>query len=265
MPNQPKPPDPRTVEAWEAYATNPSAENRNRLAEIYLPNVRRIASVILAKLPVSVELDELVHEGLLGMLPAIAAYDPTRAKFETYSARRIRGAILDYLRNLDWSSRQGRKSSKAMEAAKDKFFGRYGRSPTHAEVIKAMKLSRKEAARLPMQMPAMLSLQRPRFGSSGDGRQRSEAELAATREQAPFDRVAWRADLNHLIRSLPRAERLIVLLYYAEGLTMREIGLTLGLSESRVSQMHTALCRQLKAELLAAAAQAGRELPDGGR
>ncbi len=244
------PNDIRTV--WAEYKKSPNRQLRNRLVEHYLPIVRYNAERVHVKLPDEVDVEDLVQAGIFGLLDAIDAFDIGRGvKFETYCAQRIRGAILDELRAMDWVPRLVRSRAHRLSEVAREMEAELGRKPTEKELCKRMNLPASEFARLKRDASAvsLVSLSRPRHETDGN---KDVTELDVLSDPAGRDPVneAQRADLKDLLtRGLTRAERLILILYYYEEMTMKEIGSTLDLSESRVSQMHSAILDRLKGQL----------------
>ena len=237
---------------WEAYYKNPNEDARNQLMEHYLPIVRYAAERLHTKLPDEVEVDDLISSGIFGLMDAIKAYDPERGvKFETYCAPRIRGAILDELRSLDWVPRLVRNRAHKLSKATQTLEAQLGRAPQETELAKQMRLSMKEFKKLRRDASAigMVSLNRKWFETDSNKDVSELDVLEDERSINPF-RNAEERDVKELItRGLSRAERLIVILYYFEEMTMKEIGETLDLSESRVSQMHSAVLVRLRSQL----------------
>jgi len=240
------------AEVWQEYRKTGSESARNTLMENYLPIVRYNAERIAAKLPDEVETDDLVSAGVFGLMDAISAYDHRRGvKFETYCAPRIRGAILDELRMMDWVPRLVRTRAQKLDRASRSLEADLGRAPTHAELSRGMKLSGAEFQKIVRDATAvsLISLNRKHY--DGDS-SKDVTEIDVLEDRRGKDPVAeaLKRDLKELItRGLNRAERLILVLYYFEEMTMKEIGATLDLSESRVSQMHSSIMARLKTQL----------------
>jgi RNA polymerase sigma factor for flagellar operon FliA len=220
--------------------------------ENYLPLVRYNAERISAKLPDEVELDDLMSAGIFGLMDAIEAFDLSRGvKFETYCAPRIRGAILDELRTMDWVPRLVRSRAHKLEAATKTLEMELGRLPTREELAVKMELSREEFDKLARDANAvsLVSLSRKYYETDSNKDVREIDILQDKRGRDPVAEIQ-KKDLKDLMtRGLSRAERLILILYYYEEMTMKEIGATLDLSESRVSQMHSSILGRLKAQL----------------
>lgn len=241
------------AELWRAYRRGTSADTRNRLAEHYLHLVRYHAERIASRLPHEVDVEDLVSAGFFGLLNAIDAFEPERGyKFETFCSQRIRGAILDELRRLDWVPRLARARAQHLEATGRQLELELGRTPCHSELARRMRLTDEDFYRL----------LRDAVTVNVASLSRSPLESRSTRELDGLDilpdqrgvdplREALRHDIKEVItRGLNRAERLVILLYYYEDMTMREIGSTLDLSESRVSQLHSAVLERLKEYLV---------------
>lgn len=239
-------------DVWLKYQRTRDKAIRNFLMEKYLPLVRYNAERIYARLPDEVDLKDLISAGLFGLMDAIDAFDLERGvKFETYCAPRIRGAVLDELRSMDWVPRLVRHRSSKVEGARQKFEMEHGRSPTQDELANKLQLEGEELDKFTRDSRAVgtFSLTRNCFTSDGT---KDVRELDIVKDDAannPFAEIQ-RKDVKDLItKGLSRAERLIVVLYYYEEMTMKEIGATLDLSESRVSQMHSSILARLKAQM----------------
>ncbi len=239
-------------EVWLEYQKTRSVTIRNYLWEHYIPLVRYNAERIYARLPDEVEIDDLMSAGMYGLMGAIDAYDLEReVKFETYCATRIRGAILDELRHMDWVPRLVRQRTARIEQARTKIEMETGRAATDAEICARLQLSQEdfEKYRRDGSPVSTISISRKAFQSDGNKDVHEIDVIKDTTQSSPIGDVQ-RRDLKDLMtKGLSRAERLIVVLYYYEGMTMKEIGATLDLSESRVSQMHSSILLRLKAQM----------------
>jgi RNA polymerase sigma factor for flagellar operon FliA len=225
---------------------------RNRLVEIYLPLVKYNGERIWARLPEGVELDDLISAGVFGLMDAIDAFDLSRGvKFETYCVPRIRGAMLDELRTMDWVPRLVRsKASKLNEAVKN-LEARLGRQPSEAELAQELHISVAELEKMMLDANAvnLISLNKKWYETDSYKDVREIDILEDKKGEDPTKRVQ-KNDLMRLVtKGLNRNERLIIILYYYEELTMKEIGATLDLSESRVSQMHSSIVQRLQQQL----------------
>jgi RNA polymerase sigma factor for flagellar operon FliA len=237
---------------WLDFKKSKSEKLRNVLMENYLHLVRYNAERIHVKLPDEVELDDLMSAGIFGLMDAINAFDLDRGvKFETYCAPRIRGAILDELRSMDWVPRLVRSRAHKLDTAAKSLEAELGRSPTNNEIAHRLKVSIPEFEKMAKDASAVgvVSLSRKWFETDSNKDVREIDVLEDKRGADPM-REVQRKDLKELMtKGLSRAERLIIILYYFEEMTMKEIGLTLDLSESRVSQMHSSILARLKAQM----------------
>jgi len=237
---------------WRDYQASRCDGLRNKLIELYMPLVRYNAERVWSKLPNEVELDDLVSCGILGLVDAIGAFDLDRGvKFATYCSRRIRGAILDELRERDWVPRIVRNRMRRVDEARKALEAQLGRDPTHDELAHEMKLEPEEFKRVvnDTNRSIFISLSRPRNESDSHKDLREIDVLEDKRSRDPI-REMQKKDIKELImRGLSKGERLILVLYYYEELTMKEIGSVLDLSESRVSQMHSAIVKRLRSHL----------------
>ncbi|HNO77935.1 MAG TPA: FliA/WhiG family RNA polymerase sigma factor [Phycisphaerae bacterium] len=240
------------LEVWKEYKLAGGRPLRNRLMETYLPIVKYTADRISTKLPDEVDVDDLVSAGIFGLVDAIEAYDMERGvKFETYCAPRIRGAMLDELRAMDWVPRLVRSRANKLQRVCSSLEAELRRQPTDSELAKKLGVSKSELAKIVRDATAVsqISLSRKHFETDSS---RDVCEIDVLEDKRGRNPVAevQKRDLKSLItRGLTRAERLILILYYYEEMTMKEIGATLDLSESRVSQMHSAILNRLKSQL----------------
>ena len=237
---------------WERYAADhESIELRNQLVTHYLPLVREIALAIARRLPGRVILAELVSAGILGLVDVVQRFDVARGlKFETFAPPRISGAIFDELRNLDHVSRTHRFRNRDLEAARETAERRLGRRPVDEELAGELGLAPEEFAKFVMRarVPVLVRMRPPRDGIVEE-RERGANEPVDSRIDADPEMTSRRRDfLRAVLKGLNRQERLLVILYYYEQLTMRQIGRTLGLSESRVSQLHSAIVLRLRTQ-----------------
>ena len=224
--------------AWRKFKASPSDELRNRLVEHYLCLVRYAAERIRAKLPDEVDVEDLMSAGTFGLVDAIDAFDLERGvKFETYCAPRIRGAILDELRSMDWVPRLVRYRAHKLNDTIRTLETELGRIPTEDEVAARLKLPPEQFAKLLRDAEAvMLVSLSQKFGDSDSDREVAEIDVVPDERSCDPVAEAQKADIKDIIANeLTRAERLIIVLYYYEQMTMKEIGATLDLSESRVS------------------------------
>jgi len=239
-------------EVWKNYYKTHEDQYRNLLLEHYRYLVRYTAERLHSKLPDKVELDDLISAGTFGLMDAIDAFDPERGvKFETYCSPRIRGSILDELRSMDWVPRLVRARAHQLTRAKQSLEAHLGRKPRKEELAEEMDMNMEEFNRLQQDAEAtgMVSLN-SQLGDEDNEKDIREIDIIKDRKSEDPPIEAQKRDLKDLLtKGLTRAERLIVVLYYYEEMTMKEIGATLDLSESRVSQMHSSIVARLKAQL----------------
>lgn len=216
--------------------------------------VRRMATRFLGTLPRSVRLDDLVSAGVMGLLASIDNFDPTLGiKFETYAMTRIRGAMVDSLRELDWVPRSIRQKARKLEQAVDYITRRVGRSPEDAELAEHLGLNVEEYRALldEVNVAVLLSLDDTLKGQ--DGSESSLSDSTADPTLNGHDEQLEDQEVRDLLvdglRDMPEQERLVVALYYYEELTLKEIGEVLGLTESRVSQIHSKALLVLRARV----------------
>ncbi len=249
---QPKAPQEVVNQWWRQFTLNRDEEARNRLLENYLYLVKYTAERLHNKLPDEVDVEDLISAGIFGLMDAVNAFDPTRGvKFETYCAPRIRGAILDELRSMDWVPRLVRSRAHKLSEAMHSLEAQFGRRPDEKELARELSMPMRDFRKLQRDAHAtgLVSLNRKFFETDSHKDVREIDVLEDKRSDDPF-RAAQRKDIKELVtRGLSRAERLIVILYYFEEMTMKEIGETLDLSESRVSQMHSAILERLQRQL----------------
>lgn len=237
---------------WKQYKKNPTQELRNLIIEQYMHIVRFNAERIHTKLPTEVDVEDLVSAGMFGLIDAIEAFDLERGvKFETYCSPRIRGAILDELRSMDWVPRLVRNRSQKIQTATKELQSELGRVPSEREIADRIGVPADEFKRIARDGVAvsMTSLSRKAYGSDSS-REVSEVEILRDDRAINPVKEIQKHDLKKLIqKGLTPTERLILVLYYYEEMTMKEIGVTLDLSESRVSQMHSAIVDRLRFQL----------------
>lgn len=231
-----------------------TASDRDRLLLEHLTTVRYLARRIHERLPQHVELDDLISAGVVGLIDAFSKFDHSKkVQFKSYAQFRIRGAILDSLRTLDWSPRELRRKGRAVEEAIRSVTQRLGRAPAEPEIAREMDLSLSEFQQLLGDLKGLEigSLHMERTEDAGD---QELAYIPGSPEEDPLFRCLkgeLKQRLADAIEELPERERLVLTLYYYEELTMKEIGLTLGVVESRVSQIHSTAVLRLRVALAA--------------
>lgn len=222
---------------------------RDGWVEQYAPLVKRIAHHMMAKLPASVEVDDIVQAGMMGLLDAVNRYEETQgAQFETYAAQRIRGAILDELRAADWLPRGVRKNMRQIEKAVHALQQRLGRAPGEQEIAQQLGMPLAEYQKALQDARGYQLLHYEDLTDSGEEgffeRHANNAHPSALEELLDED---MREQLIEAIAELPERENLVMGLYYEQELNLREIGEVLGVSESRVCQLHTQAIARLRA------------------
>jgi len=248
-----KPIDAEVLKLWKTYKADMSNKQlRNRLIERYLPLVKYNGERIWARLPDGVELDDLISAGVFGLMDAIDAFDLSRGvKFETYCVPRIRGAMLDELRTMDWVPRLVRSKASKLNEAMRTLEARLGRSPSEVELAEQLSITVPELEKMILDANAvnLISLNKKWYETDSYKDVREIDILEDKKGEDPTKRIQ-KNDLMRLVtKGLNRNERLIIILYYYEELTMKEIGATLDLSESRVSQMHSSIVQRLQCQL----------------
>ncbi|THF65977.1 RNA polymerase sigma factor FliA [Pseudothauera nasutitermitis] len=232
--------------------------DKDHLVESYAPLVKRIAYHLMAKLPASVDVEDLIQNGMMGLLDSINRYeDGLGAQFETYAVQRIRGAMLDGLRENDWLPRSLRRDMRRIEGAIHALEQQHGRPPTEVELAEALDLPLGEYQRL-LQDARGYQLVHFEDFTDGEGEDYFERHLGV-HETNPADLLEdadMRSSLVRAIGELPEREKLVMALYYDEELNLREIGEVLGVTESRVCQLHSQAVARLRARVLGEGAPA---------
>ncbi len=230
-----------------------AADERDRVLLEQLPQVRYIARRIHERLPRHVAFEDLVHAGVLGLIDALNKFDLSKqVQFSSYAKFRIRGAILDSLRELDWSPRELRRKSRLVDSTYSHLSGTLGRAPSENEIAFEMGIDLRELQSLLADLDG-LELGSLRSESPRDGKEKDLTDyVSSNSEETPFFQCQ-RSERNRLlaeaISELPEKEQSVLALYYYEELTMKEVGVTLGIGESRVSQIHSLAMLRLRARL----------------
>ncbi len=240
---------------WAIFKETGDADARERLILNYSPLVKYVAGRVSATLPQTVETADLISYGLFGLIDAIEKYDPERGiKFETYAIARIKGAIIDELRSMDWVPRSVRSRARQLEAAYVALEMRLRRAPTDAEVAEEMGVTVDELRDILSKLSYASVVSFEELWSGGEREERSDGAAAipdhdAEDPVAMFETEEVKHILADAIEKLPERERVVITLYYYEGLTLKEIGKVLGVTESRVSQLHTKAVLRMRAKL----------------
>ena len=243
-------------ELWRRYKAVGDERARERLVVAYSPLVKYVAGRMGSGLPGHVEESDLISYGLTGLISAIERFDLDREiKFETYAITRIRGAIIDELRSLDWVPRSVRAKARDIERANQKLEARLQRAPTDEEMAGELEMTTDDfhEALLQISNSTLIALDELWSANDSGGDQVSLLDTlpdqGAPDPQAVVDQGELRDRIADAIAALPEREKLVVALYYYENLTLREIGEVLGVTESRVSQLHTKAVLRLRSKL----------------
>ena len=237
----------------KAYTNWQDAEERERILMEQLPQVRYIARRFHDRLPRHVPLEDLIHAGVVGLIDALHKFDQSKhVQFSSYAQFRIRGAILDSLRELDWSPRDLRRKARQLEEVHNRLATDLGRSPTEPELADELGMELREFQSLLTDLNG-LEIGSFRQHAREDGREEDLCDyIPNPPEETPFY-VCLRTEMKQLlaqvIGELPEKERQVLALYYYEELTMKEVGAVLGIGESRVSQIHSMAVVRLRARL----------------
>lgn len=243
---------------WSRYKEDEDSKARDELILNYSPLVKYVAGRLASSLPQTVETADLISYGIFGLIDAIEKYDPSRAiKFETYAIARIKGAIIDELRAMDWVPRSVRSRAREIEQAYVQLENELKRVPDDTEVAERIGMTPKEYSDTLSRLSytSVVSFEELWVGND---REEGQSAIGTIRDDAAEDPVAVfesaevKDILAQAIERLPEREMTVIALYYYEGLTLKEIGQVLGVTESRVSQLHTKAVLRLRARLHAA-------------
>lgn len=236
----------RKVSTWQDTETE-------RIIREFAPVIKAIAHRLAFRLPAHLDADDLISAGVIGLMDAMTKYDPAReAKFKTYAEFRIRGAMLDEIRSMDWIPRSVHKRIGLLQKTHTELMKRYGRPPTDEEVAEALNLSLTELSDFLACAQGAVLLSLDDLGVQEEDGHHILRMLVDTEHPDPLSLVVSenvRERLAKAIEELPKKERLVLTLYYFEELTMKEIGRILNVTESRVCQIHTKAILCLKSKL----------------
>lgn len=231
------------AQLWQDYLQTRSAAAKERLVLRYLPLVKRVVGRIAIGLPPHVDRDDLLSDGFLGLLEAVERFDSRRqVKFETYAVARIRGAVLDALRARDWLPPTVRHQARQYQQAVQELESKLGRAVTDRELAEHLSLTVAQVRALQTTLQASTIVSLDEAGGNG-GRAQTDNPLQLLED------AELRETLQQAIDRLPEKERLVISLYYYNGLTLKEISLVLKLSEARISQLHTKAVFRLRGAL----------------
>ncbi|MDR2584508.1 MAG: FliA/WhiG family RNA polymerase sigma factor [Fibromonadaceae bacterium] len=242
---------------WTEYKKNGSTTARDKLLAEYTPLVRYTAQRMAINLPKSVQLGDLIGTGVMGLIKAVESFDTTRdVKFETYATHKIKGAILDNLREQDWIPRSIRQKSKMVKNAYIELEKEIGRTPYDSEVAEHLNLKPAEFEELLSEVAptTIVSLNEVISNNYGESLDISLIDTIEDKDvENPLDRLSFedtKKILEKALHELPENERQVIALYHYEELTLKEIGVAMNLTESRVSQIHSKAMLKLRAKLL---------------
>ncbi len=242
-------------ELWDRYQSSRDPKIRDHLVEQYAPLVKYVAGKVAANLPSSVEYDDLVGYGVFGLFDAIDKFDTAKhVKFKTYAVTRIRGAMYDHLREMDWVPRSVRQKAKEIEQAVMILEARLGRPASDSEIAASMNLREAEFSHLMSKISSTAILSLNDIWNSGTDSEKmcigeSIESPRGLNPDSSVEKEEIRRVIKQAITELPEKEKKVLVLYYYENLTLREIGQILDVTESRISQLHTKAIIRLRAKL----------------
>jgi RNA polymerase sigma factor FliA len=247
--------DPQVVELWERYKADGDQRSRERLILQYSPLVKYVAGRVSVGLPASIEHADLVSYGMFGLIDAIEKFDLTKGvKFETYAIARIKGAIIDELRSIDWIPRSVRAKAREVEKALTTLETRLRRTPTEAELAAELGLGLKELRSMLTQvsLTSLVALDESLGGEEGDRQALVDTlqDPKAPDPESSYEDTELKAMLGEAIARMSEREKTVVVLYYFEGMTLAQIGEVLGVTESRICQLHTKAVLGLRAKMV---------------
>ncbi len=243
------------AELWRLYRKTHDPRIREQLVKQYAPLVKYVAGKVAIGMPHNVEFDDLVGYGVFGLFDAIEKFDPDKhVKFKTYAVTRIRGAIFDELRSIDWVPRSVRQKAREVEETVRRLESAHGRTATDAEIATALNISVKEFEKLMLKISgtSIMSLNEVWY-TGEDSDTVSIADTIESPQSLNPDIIVEKDEMKRVIvqsiNELPEKEKKVLVLYYYEDLTLKEIGQVLEVTESRISQLHTKAIMRLRAKL----------------
>lgn len=226
--------------------------DKNQLLEEHAPLVKKLAHQMKAKLPPSVEVDDLIQAGMIGLLDAVSRYEENHgAQFETYAVQRIRGAMLDELRSSDWLPRSIRQNMRKIEVAMNKLQQKLGRAPLEAEIAKELKLSLDEYQEMLNEGSGHQLVYYEDFNDKDEGEHFLD-RYCIDEQSDPLKALmntGFRDAVIRAIEALPEREKILMGLYYEQEMNLKEIGAVMGVSESRVCQLHSQAIARMRSRL----------------
>lgn len=242
-------------ELWELYRKNKDPQIRDMFVKQYAPLVKYVAGKVAVGMPHNVDFDDLVGFGVFGLIDAINKFDPNKhVKFKTYAVTRIRGAIFDELRSIDWVPRSVRQKSREIEDTVHQLEASLGRSASDREIAAEMGLSEQDFQKTMMKISgtSILSLNDVWYTSEENDRVSIVDSIESPKSMNP-DTIVEKDEIKRVIvqaiNELPEKEKKVLVLYYYEDLTLKEIGKVLEVTESRISQLHTKAIMRLRSKL----------------
>jgi len=242
-------------ELWRLYKETKNPEIRETLIKQYAPLVKYVAGKVAVGMPHNVEFDDLVGYGVFGLLDAIEKFDPDKhVKFKTYAVTRIRGAIFDELRSIDWVPRSVRQKTREIEETVRRLEASLGRAATDEEIAEALNMTTKEFEKIMLKISGTSILSLNDIWYTGEDNDKvSIADSIESPQSLNPDIIVEKDEIKRVIvqsiQELPDKEKTVLVLYYYEDLTLKEIGQVLEVTESRVSQLHTKAILRLRAKL----------------
>ncbi|MNS04025.1 RNA polymerase sigma-D factor [compost metagenome] len=241
------------TDLWQKYVSKPDRATREKLIMEYLPLVKYVVGRMAVTLPPTVDSDDLMGYGVMGLIAAIERFNPDRGfKFETFAVSRIRGAIIDELRSQDWLPRSVRQKAKEMESAIRGLEHQLGRTASDEELAKAMGVKVDDLPKNLSEIVAPVLSLDDLVSMGDDGQKISWLDTLPDDRMGPagvFDQEEMVEILGQAIDALPEREKLLITLYYHEGLTLKEIGQVLTVTESRVCQLHSQAVGRLRTKI----------------
>ena len=236
---------------WQAYQQHSQRDSID--INQHAPLVKKLASLMMARLPASVDINDLIQVGTIGLIEAARQFDSAQGvQFETFASQRIRGAMLDELRREDWLPRQARRNVRQIESAIHQLEQQLGRSPAEGEIADSLSMPLAEYQAMLAECKGLTLVHFEDYHDDEGNGSRQIDNIADANAATPLDSLAdghFRSALIDAIKQLPERDQLVMSLYYEQELNLKEIGAVLGVSESRVSQLHSQAIARLRTRL----------------